>query len=520
MINMDYAHHRKTTALLITSLVLICLYILSGCSKSQANIKNERSDVVFIKTMSTFGSLERTPVPFPHDLHTTALAKQNKDCNTCHLNREDGKLSQRFLRLTDDSKDDIMLIYHENCINCHNKTAATGIKSGPNTCGECHQREPNFISTREPIGFDNSLHHRHTKASDEKCELCHHQYNEQKQELFYAKGEESSCRYCHKSQATDNVPSLSMAAHQSCLDCHIKTKNAGPVVCAGCHDKQNQLAIKQIKKPARLKRNQPDFILVSASEHELESSKLNTVPFSHVGHESFNNTCRVCHHESMQSCTDCHTLQGTPESAGITLQQAFHNTNSDHSCVGCHETKKAAIECAGCHSLMEHGRQSEHACKICHTGPQPENLVRVKNRYTSLSQFKPKAKDVKLTFKDKDIPEDVTIAILSEKYEPAVFPHRRIINRLMSDINGSKIAEYFHGHEDVVCQGCHHHSPIGVKPPLCESCHGKPFNEADLFKPGLMGAYHQQCLGCHKAMKIEEPSGCNGCHANKKLAQR
>ena len=114
----------------------------------------------------------------------------------------------------------------------------------------------------------------------------------------------------------------------------------------------------------------------------------------------------------------------------------------------------------------------------------------------------------------------MTISVLSDKYEPAVLPHRQIVKRLLDDINDNRIAEYFHGHDDVVCQGCHHNSPIGERPPLCRNCHGEPFNEADMFKPGLIGAYHQQCLDCHKNMEIKEPSDCVGCHAIKQQNQQ
>jgi hypothetical protein len=36
--------------------------------------------------------------------------------------------------------------------------------------------------------------------------------------------------------------------------------------------------------------------------------------------------------------------------------------------------------------------------------------------------------------------------------------------------------------------------------------------------PTLLGAYHRQCLGCHKAMGGEEkerPQSCTGCHKEK-----
>lgn len=90
------------------------------------------------------------------------------------------------------------------------------------------------------------------------------------------------------------------------------------------------------------------------------------------------------------------------------------------------------------------------------------------------------------------------------------------------------------------CETCHHHttgSPVAGSP--CVACHGgkgkaatvsckgchlpEPFTsealrakEADitryhLDKPGLKGAYHLGCLGCHKEMGA--PTGCRECHA-------
>ncbi|MFC1639178.1 sulfate respiration complex hexadecaheme cytochrome HmcA [Gemmatimonadota bacterium] len=487
--------------------------VLSGCGGDDSEEPERGADVVLIDSMSTFGHLDRAPVAFPHDRHTAALTEQGQDCETCHLRMDDGYLSQNFLRLASLDKEDVMQVYHDNCITCHDSTAVAGRDSGPTTCGECHAVRPEFLMERSEMGFDRSLHQRHGERLDDRCEQCHHEYNEETQEVYYAEGEETTCRYCHRSEPKpgDIASSLSNAAHRACVGCHLDLPDAGPTECAGCHDATRQSQVAQVDEPKRLERGQEDFVLLRANN--LDSSKVNTVPFSHVGHEDFNNTCRVCHHESMTPCADCHTLQGSEESEGVTLQRAMHAIESEHSCVGCHETKKDEIACAGCHSQMRHGEISERSCAVCHAGPSPDRVVAVENRYRSLDQFRPSTRDSRLSFSDSDIPDSVTIGLLSEKYEPVEFPHRQVINRLMEHIGDSKIATYFHGGEDAVCQGCHHHSPVGVEPPLCESCHGEPFNEAEPFKPGLLGAYHRQCLGCHQTMEIEEPQDCEGCHA-------
>jgi hypothetical protein len=53
------------------------------------------------------------------------------------------------------------------------------------------------------------------------------------------------------------------------------------------------------------------------------------------------------------------------------------------------------------------------------------------------------------------------------------------------------------------CIDCHHTGKI-IK---CSSCHKRQDQVAVI---NLKGAYHQQCLGCHR--KISGPLGCSRCH--------
>ena len=118
------------------------------------------------------------------------------------------------------------------------------------------------------------------------------------------------------------------------------------------------------------------------------------------------------------------------------------------------------------------------------------------------------------TFDDEDIPEIVTIDKLSSQYGSVELPHRRIIGALINDIEGNKLANYFHSEKGTVCQACHHNSPVTTTPSACSNCHGKPFDELNPLRPGLKAAYHQQCMGCHDSMGIEKPKStdCVGCH--------
>ena len=121
------------------------------------------------------------------------------------------------------------------------------------------------------------------------------------------------------------------------------------------------------------------------------------------------------------------------------------------------------------------------------------------------------------TYNVEDIPQTVTIQTLMNKYDAVKLPHRKIFKAMIGKINTNKLANYFHYENGTVCQGCHHNSPASKTPPKCGSCHGRPFNEKDPFKPGLMAAYHRQCMECHKAMGINKPvsTDCTACHAKR-----
>jgi hypothetical protein len=84
------------------------------------------------------------------------------------------------------------------------------------------------------MGMDKSLHFRHVKAHENKCEQCHHEYDDKSKTLFYAKGREGTCRYCHMEETQENRISMREASHISCVDCHLKTKAkdlaSGPLI--------------------------------------------------------------------------------------------------------------------------------------------------------------------------------------------------------------------------------------------------------------------------------------------------
>lgn len=119
----------------------------------------------------------------------------------------------------------------------------------------------------------------------------------------------------------------------------------------------------------------------------------------------------------------------------------------------------------------------------------------------------------------ENIPETITIDSLSGLYGPVEFNHA--------------------GHAEMAyCSDCHHHTvgapptrwycikchekPVEVDTVNCEDCHSADrfgskylatLDDPELFhkeKPGLKGAFHLNCIGCHQ--EITGPTGCEDCH--------
>ncbi|MBC8443803.1 MAG: cytochrome C [Deltaproteobacteria bacterium] len=483
----------------------------------------KRADIIHIDVMKRFGKLERSTVRFPHDVHTDILEKNNKDCSVCHL-LENDKFSQKFKRLEDTDKQEVMEIYHNNCIGCHRENEVKAETPGPLECGECHSKRPRFASSRQPMGLNSSLHFRHSSALEKKCDLCHHEYDPKAKKLFYAIEKEGTCRYCHREAAEDNRISMQLASHASCLDCHRKRlvgkQDAGPIKCAGCHDQKAQKAIEKISPVPRMDRKQPDVIFVKKGTQDKKIDiRMNPVPFDHTAHETYNDSCRACHHASLTSCNSCHDVNESKEGKGIKLELAMHQSTSEQSCIGCHDIQKKDKNCAGCHAFIEKSSRTESAnCALCHM-KMPDDLQNPYQQPGAANKLLSARTTMTDTFQPSDIPDNVVIESLSKKkYEPVKLPHRKIVLALVKNIQGNKLASYFHREPGTVCQGCHHNSPAAAKPPSCKSCHGNAFDENHLFKPGLMAAYHRQCMECHEAMNITKPAStdCTACHIEKK----
>jgi hypothetical protein len=120
----------------------------------------------------------------------------------------------------------------------------------------------------------------------------------------------------------------------------------------------------------------------------------------------------------------------------------------------------------------------------------------------------------------EDAPTSVTIDYLQELYEPVDFDHQMHAetyscnachHHTVGDGTQNKTCEKCHANsessDDVSCSGCHQQKKTA--PSSLTSPTEMDFYHID--KPGIKGALHLQCLGCHR---IEGgPTGCQECHA-------
>jgi Class III cytochrome C family/Outer membrane cytochrome MtrC/MtrF-like, domains II/IV len=530
---------------LIPAIVLAGVFFAIASVYSNTDRGDLRPDILMIDLPAIPGGDRMPAVQFLHDVHTEQI-QEKKNCSTCHLEK-DQKIVFTFMRLEMGTTETDMAIYHDNCIACHEKTAASGKMAGPVTgdCRSCHKTQPGTGSSRKRLSFDKSLHYRHESAvgippvdpgDNGNCSACHHTFDKTTQKTVYTKGEEGSCRYCHMEKETEAARSFRSASHDACVNCHqtltVEKKTAGPTDCAGCHSAGAQKAIKTLASVPRMKRNQPDVTLLASwmtdqpGDAEKVAQQMDPVPFNHEIHEQANATCQSCHHQTLKKCADCHTETGNQDGGHVTLAQAMHASRSSQSCIGCHKAAQKDKDCAGCHAGMPDKPFAEENCNQCHRvdrsalGPWPMS----KTARTNLAAQAFKTASTRtMTFTDDQVPEKVLIDILAEEYEGAQFPHRQIFRSIESRIADNGMAGHFHDQQATLCMGCHHNSPATLKPPKCAACHGEVSKGMpDDGRPGLMGAYHGQCISCHQAMGIREPAAtdCGKCHKEKQSVKQ
>jgi len=130
-------------------------------------------------------------------------------------------------------------------------------------------------------------------------------------------------------------------------------------------------------------------------------------------------------------------------------------------------------------------------CKTCHSCDVP-----TKDDPCLLAC--PRVKMIKTYPTPESSPDVIIINKIEDRYNPVIFTHR--IHAKMSELSGG-------------CETCHHYNTLG--PILsCNECHSTTRKRDDIRTPDLKGAYHQQCITCHK--QWSHKTECISCHALKK----
>ncbi|HNR13283.1 MAG TPA: cytochrome c3 family protein [Thermodesulfobacteriota bacterium] len=485
--------NKRCCITMLASLAGIIFFLSIEAGTAPASTTGESSlqtePTLVLSLADRFANTQKPPVPFHHEQHVTVLKDKYriKGCTTCHPKSDSETVSYRFPPgLKGDSKSDYEQAYHNACQTCHRSISAIGSEKLPLACAECHIKGAKVPAAAWPdAGFDYYSHANHVSISQGDCSACHHT------------GDMVSCRDCHGKKDEGEAMPYRDAAHISCLRCHLESPGA-PASCGSCHaEKKNWTAI-DIANAERPDVGQPDATFITTDQATMKA-----VPFNHELHEGFATSCRTCHHKTMNACDACHTIEGSPDGGNVTLATAFHKADSARSCLGCHNERKAVPECAGCHATILNDPMSQNTCRACHLGETAEPTV------ASPPGSKLLPEGITYTMKiDK-------VKVRNDAYEAARFPHSRHINSLTRISNSSPLARYFHREAMTLCSGCHHHSPLEAKRPVppCSTCHlniQKPGEK----EPGLLYAYHRQCLECHRNMNVQ-PTSCTGCHPKK-----
>jgi len=91
------------------------------------------------------------------------------------------------------------------------------------------------IRMRTAVPFNHEEHNE--KAAIDDCTECHHIFDENGTKLEDESSEDQECSECHMANGKSRMD-LMRAYHLNCKGCH-EDRNAGPVMCGECHDKDN-----------------------------------------------------------------------------------------------------------------------------------------------------------------------------------------------------------------------------------------------------------------------------------------
>lgn len=120
-----------------------------------------------------------------------------------------------------------------------------------------------------------------------------------------------------------------------------------------------------------------------------------------------------------------------------------------------------------------------------------------------------------------DLPDVIALDSLVQLYDKVEFDHAAHIKALkdcagchhhttgglVEDANCVRCHQNSSKTQTVACRGCHSAQPFSAEALKAKQADSKLYHQD---KPGLKGAYHLGCMGCHK--KMGAPTGCRDCH--------
>ena len=137
---------------------------------------------------------------------------------------------------------------------------------------------------------------------------------------------------------------------------------------------------------------------------------------------------------------------------------------------------------------------TELSCEDCHTCKNPtasNPCLRTCPRHWL-------GKEVGRKLSSDQGPDMVILNELEELYAPVKFSHK--LHAEMANMSKG-------------CLACHHYTPTDASHPPCKECHSPEVIHEHIDQPGLKGAYHRQCMGCHREWSHE--TACEACHISK-----
>ncbi len=140
-----------------------------------------------------------------------------------------------------------------------------------------------------------------------------------------------------------------------------------------------------------------------------------------------------------------------------------------------------------------HGLPSElrNRCAMCHTCTTP-------TKSDPCLITCPRVKESTGIHTPADGPGLVLMDSKSGQYGPVVFSHKT--HAQMTEMSGG-------------CYACHHYNDTALNILSCRSCHPADRKRENISIPDLKGAYHRQCLDCHR--QWTGAPECSSCHLEK-----